>query len=76
MYSHCTLIFGLFYAEALVWFDAGCSCSYTLSEEGGTRQVCAEILFINGTELTTSEYSVTLSPDTSSATADSKLLYS
>ena len=60
-----------------MWFDAGCSCHYTPNEEDGTRQVCAEILFINGTELTTSEYSVTLSPDTSFATADSKplLLY-
>ena len=69
------LFFGLFYAEALVWFDAGCSCTYHLNEESGTQQVCAEILFINGTELTTSEYSVTLSLDTLSATADSKPLY-
>ena len=69
------LFLDLFYAEALVWFDAGCSCTYHLNEESGTQQVCAEILFINGTELTTSEYSVTLSLDTLSATADSKPLY-
>ena len=57
-----------------MWFHAGCSCSYSVREEiqSGSLQVCAEILFINGTELTTSDYSVTLSPDTSSATADSK----
>jgi hypothetical protein len=56
-----------------VWFDAGCSCSYSFSEEGGlTRQVCAQILFVGGTELTTSDYNVTVSPDSLSATANSK----
>ena len=61
-----------FNAETLVWFDAGCSCSYSVSEQSGSLQVCAEILFINGTNLTTSDYSVTLSADNSSATANSK----
>ena len=43
-----------------------------MSEQSGSLQVCAEILFINGTRLTTSDYSVTLSADNSSATANSK----
>ena len=67
-----TYIFFLFYADILVWFDAGCSCDYSLHEEGGTRQVCVQLLFVGGTELTTSDYNVTVSPDTSSSTANSK----
>ena len=59
-------------AEVLVWFDAGCSCSYSVNEQSGSLEVCARILFINGTELTTSDYTVTISADTTSASAQSK----
>ena len=64
----------LFNAEVLVWFDAGCSCSYSVNEqsESGSLQVCAQILFIpNGTEFT--NYTVTISADNASASAQSKL---
>ena len=62
-----------FSAEVLVWFDAGCSCSYSFNEEDGAPQVCAQILFVGGREsVTTSDYNVTVSPDSSPATADSK----
>ena len=61
-------------AEVLVWFDAGCSCSYSFYEQDGAREVCAQILFVGGNEsATTSDYNVTVSSDSSPpATADSK----
>ena len=60
-------------AEVLVWFDAGCSCSYSFYEEDGAPEVCAQILFVGGTEsVTTSDYNVTVSSDFSPATADSE----
>ena len=60
----------------MVWFDVGCSCSYGVNEQSGSLEVCAQILFINGTELTISDYTVTISADTTSASAQSELMKS
>ena len=65
-----------FNAEVMVWFDVGCSCSYDVSEQSGSLEVCAQILFINGTELTISDYTVTISADTTSASAQSEIMKS
>ena len=56
------------YTEVVIWFDSRCGCSYSSNEGNGPQvQVCAEIQFINGTELTTSNYTVTISPVDDSA---------
>lgn len=41
----------------------GGDCSYRVDEESGSLTVCAEILFINGTALTTANYTVSISTD-------------
>ena len=57
------------HAETLIWFHSGCSCYYGVNEQTGSVEVCAEILFINGTASTTSDYHVTISADNTSASA-------
>ena len=49
------------FLEVLVWFSVGCSCSYSVNEQSGSLQVCAELAFINGTATTTTNYTVDLS---------------
>jgi hypothetical protein len=41
----------------------GGGCSSPVDEESGALTVCAEILFINGTSLTTDNYTVIISTD-------------
>lgn len=58
--------------DVVISFDSQCTCSYSTTE--GTvppLKVCAVIQFINGTESTDSSYSVMMSPDNSSASAQS-----
>lgn len=50
-----------------IWFHAGCGCSYGRNEQSGPQEVCAEIQIINGTELTTSDYTVTVTAENSTA---------
>ena len=63
--------------DVVIWLDSGCSCSYS-TNEGAVPQVevCAVIQFINGSQSTTqSDYSVVISPDTSSASAQRMYWY-
>ena len=41
----------------------GGGCSSPINEESGPLTVCAEILFVNGTSLTTDNYTVIISTD-------------
>ena len=52
-----------------MWFETACGCSYTVHEQTRFVQVCAEIIFINGTMETVRDYNVTISTDGSSASA-------
>ena len=45
------------------YYDCG-SCNYYVDEEDGNVTVCAEIIVINGTSSTTSNYTVHLSAET------------
>ena len=65
------------YTDITVLFDAGCSCSYnSVNEYEMSKEVCADILFVNGTEFTTSNYTVTVSTaDTSSTIQSIYLLF-
>ena len=65
-------VFCVQHAETLIWFHSGCSCYYEVNEQTGSLEVCAEILFINGTASTTSDYTVTISADNTSASAQCK----
>ena len=58
-------------ADILVALENGC-CGESVNEEAGAFTVCAEILFINGTALTTSNYTVIISEDLTSGSAESK----
>ena len=40
---------------------AGCACHYTVAEETNAVTICAEILFIGGSTVTTKNLSVSLS---------------
>lgn len=66
--------------EIVVWFPPtsspnglNCVCrTIPVSESTGSIQVCPEILFINGTNLTTTNYTVTMHTNGLSGTARSK----
>lgn len=64
----------LFILDVLVALQSACggNCSYGVAEEAGPLTVCAEILFINGTALTTANYTVTISIDDRADGAQSK----
>ena len=57
-------------AEVLIWLTVGCGCSYSVHEQSGSLEVCAEILFINGTATTISDYNVSMSTAQSSAISE------
>ena len=53
-----------------------CIChTFSVSESTGSFQICPEILFVNGTSLTTTNYTVTMHTNGLSGTARSKLNY-
>ena len=64
----------LFSLEVGIWLPIGCSCScsYYAYESRGFLEVCAEILFMNGTDMTTANYTVTLSADSMSASSSAQ----
>ena len=47
-------------------------CTFYVSESTGSLQVCAEIMFINGTALTTTNYTVVMHTDGLLGSARSK----
>lgn len=51
--------------DVLVALQNACggACSSRVAEESGPLTVCAEILFINGTALTTANYTVIISAE-------------
>ena len=53
-----------------MWLHAECGCSYAVNEQTESLEVCAEILFINGTATTISDYDVTMSTIEGSATSE------
>ena len=53
-----------------MWLHAECDCSYSVNEQSGSLEVCVEILFINGTATTISDYNVTMSTVQGSATSE------
>lgn len=68
----------------MVWFPPvssanglDCNCrTFTVSESTGSLEICAEILFINGTTLTTTNYTVTMHTNGLSGSARSKFVTS
>ena len=67
----------------MVWFPPtsstnglDCICrTFSVSESSGSLRVCAEILFINGTALTTTNYTVNMHTNGLSGSAISKFIY-
>ena len=66
----------------MVWFPPisstsglDCNCrTFSVSESTGSFEICAEILFINGTALTTTNYTVTVHTNGLIGSARSKLV--
>ena len=60
-------------SEVLMWLHAECGCSYSVHEQSGFLEVCAEIMFICDTATTNTTYNVTISTVEDSATSELKL---
>ena len=62
----------------MVWIRARFStygsecCTFSVGEWAGSLQMCAEIMFINGTAVTTTNYTVTMHANGLSGSARSK----
>ena len=70
------VIFASFSLEVGIWLPAGYSCcSYYAYESDGFLEVCAEILFINETGITTTNYTVTLYADSTFTSYSAQSMY-